>query len=384
MNKANSSRIYLDNASTTKLDIEVYETMLPYIHNYYGNASALDKYGRQAKVAIENARKSIANLLNVSPSEIFFVSGGTEANNMAIQCSIYNHNITDIVTSPIEHLSVINPIIFFANKFNIKIHYVKLDSKGNIDYNHLESIISNRNRNYLVSLMHGNNEIGNITYIKLVSIICTQYKAILHSDMVQTMGYYNNNLKDLNPSIATASAHKIHGPKGIGFIYIKEGTLNVPLFHGGSQERNMRAGTENISSIIGLAKALEISFRDTEQNKAKLVRLKKLFIKTIKNLIPDVFFNGNSEDLINSLYSLLNIRLPYFGGEDMLLYNMDIGGVSVSHGSACSSGSSIKSHVLEHLYNNNNANLRISFSKYNTEEEVEYACKLIHDIINRN
>jgi cysteine desulfurase len=380
-------RIYLDNASTTMVDQEVYEAMLPYIINNYGNPSALDKYGRQAKVAIEQERKKIADIFNTSPANIFFVSGGTEANNMALYCSVHSFDVKNIITSPLEHLSVLNTLKFLANKFKINLNYVEIDSKGHINYENLDTLLSKLKGKTLVSLMHANNEIGNITNIEYVGGLCSKYEAIFHCDMVQTIGSFKIDFEALNIDIATASAHKFHGPKGIGFIYINNKISLLPLLYGGAQERNIRAGTENLYGIIGMGKALEISHKDMVKNKTKILSLKKCLIDNLILTLPEIEFNGDCNNLQSSLYSILNIRLPKFAGDDMLLYNMDIGGISVSYGSACTSGTNIKSHVIDALDSNktdNRVSLRISMSKYNTEDELMYTCKFIQSIIDRS
>jgi cysteine desulfurase len=378
-------RVYLDNASTTKIDQEVCEAMLKHITSNYGNPSSLDKYGREAKVAIEQGRKKIADILSVSPSEIFFVSSGTEGNNMSLYCSIHTFNIKHIITSHLEHYSVLNTINFLSQKFNVKVSYVDLDESGHINYKSLDNLLMKSKHKALVSLMNANNEIGNITDIKQVGDICKHHDAIFHCDMVQTIGHYEQNLQSLNVHMATASAHKFHGPKGIGFIYINGRFSIVPFIYGGGQERNMRAGTENVYGIVGMGKALEITHRDRQKNRSKILNLKKLLIDKLMASVTGLKFNGDSQNLTNSLYSIVNVKFPKFSGDDMLVYNMDIGGVSVSQGSACNSGSNVKSHVIQHLNGNDDTgtSLRISLSKYNTPEEIDYTCELMKDILQR-
>jgi len=370
-------KVYFDNAATTPLDKEVLETMLPFMAEFYGNPSSIHSHGREVRSAIEKSRKTVASLLNASPSEIFFTSGGTEADNTAIRCGIETHHITHAITSQTEHHAVLHTLQEMAKSKKINLSYVKLDEKGNVDLNDLESLLKNNPRSF-VSLMHANNEIATISDITLIGELCKANNALFHSDTVQTMGHYKHDLQSLNIQFIVGAAHKFHGPKGVGFLYINSSAKINPFIHGGSQERNMRGGTENVYGIIGLAKALEISYREMDEHKSHIKGLKKAMIEKLKNNISNISFNGESENIDNSLYTVLSVSLPPSENNDMLLFNLDIDKISASGGSACSSGSEAGSHVLQALnIHPDRANVRFSFSKYNTLEEVEYVANVL-------
>jgi len=374
-------KVYMDNAATTALDPEVFEAMKPYMLDFYGNPSSIHSHGRQVRSALERARKRIAELLNTSPSEIFFTSGGTEADNTALLCTVQDKNIKHIISTKIEHHAVLHTIAILEKR-GVKVSYLNLDGKGNIDYDELEELLKNHG-NSMVSLMHANNEIGNMIDLFRVGALCQEYDAYFHSDTVQSIGHYMLNMEKLHLDFAVGSAHKFHGPKGVGFLYINHKNKISPFIHGGAQERNMRGGTENVYGIVGLAKALEIAHRGMDSHRKHIEGLKYLMIEKLKNKIDDVQFNGQSDDLKNSLYTVLNVSLPPTGDNDMLLFNLDIEGISVSGGSACSSGSSIGSHVLAELDRNQNRGaIRFSFSKNNTEKEVDYAVDKLASKIN--
>jgi len=373
-------RVYFDNAATTPLDKEVVETMMPFMLELYGNPSSIHHHGREVKTAIEKARKTIAELLNTSPAEIFFTSGGTEADNTAIRCCVQAHKIKHIISSPIEHHAVLHCIEHIAKEKNIEVTYLSTDEKGNIQLDELKKLLD-KNPHSLVSLMHANNEIGNLTSIDEVGEICTHYNACFHSDTVQTMGHYIHDLQKLKTNFLVGSAHKFHGPKGVGFLYINKNTSIPPFIHGGAQERNMRGGTENVYGIIGLAKALEIAYRDMKAHQSHIESLKKRMIDRIQELHAGINFNGESANLEKSLYTVLNVDLPESENNDLLLFNLDIKKISASAGSACTSGSSIKSHVLSALRpTSTRGAVRFSFSKYNTMEEVEYVVQMLASI----
>ncbi len=373
-------RIYLDNAATTRLDDEVLQAMLPLMTENFGNPSSIHSHGRQVRSAIEKARKSIATLLNASPSEIFFTSGGTEADNTAITCSIDTYQLKHAITSPIEHHAVLHTLEHLAKQGIIELSFVKLDTKGHIDLTHLEELLSTKPRS-LVSLMHGNNEIGNLLDLKQVSEICKKYNAIFHSDTVQTMGHYTHNLQELNIDFIVGAAHKFHGPKGVGFLYINANNKIHPFIHGGSQERNMRGGTENVYGIVGMARALEIAYRDMASHQAHIKGLKSRMIEKLTANIPGITFNGDSADVENSLYTVLNVSFPPSDDNDMLLFSLDIAQVSCSGGSACSSGTDVGSHVLGALkVHPDRGNVRFSFGKYNTEEEIDKVVEVLTEI----
>lgn len=373
-------RIYLDNAATTAIDPEVLEAMQPYMLKYYGNPSSIHGHGREVRSAIEKSRRTIADLLNTSPSEIFFTSGGTEADNTALYCSIEQKNIKHVLTSKVEHHAVLHTLQHLDKNGRISLDYVQLDENGSVDLESLKEWLQN-NSNGLVSLMHANNEIGNLLDIEEVSWLCKQYGAIFHSDTVQTMGHYVHNLQEIKAQHIVGSAHKFHGPKGTGFLYINAEHRIHPYIHGGAQERNMRGGTENVYGIIGLAKALEIAYRDMEEHHNYIQGLKERMIKGLNQAIDGVQFNGLSGQTDKSLYTVLNVCLPENDMSEMLLFNLDIKGISASGGSACSSGTDVGSHVINQLkIKENRPNVRFSFSKYNTKEEIDFTIKALSEI----
>jgi cysteine desulfurase len=372
-------KAYFDNAATTCLDKEVLDAMLPYMQEHYGNPSSIHSFGRYTRAGIEGARKTIARLLNTSPSEIFFTSGGTEADNMAINCSIHDHKLTHAITSKIEHHAVLHTLEALESKGLMKLSFVESDKFGSINLEHLEQLLAGNARS-LVSLMHANNELGNLLPIKQVSTLCRKYSALFHSDTVQTMGHYSMDLKLLDVDFINGAAHKFHGPKGVGFIYINGNIKINPLLFGGSQERNMRGGTENLYGIIGLAKAMEIAYRDMEIHQSHIQGIKDYMIERLRNSIPEVEFNGviASEE---SLYTVLNVLLPRHDSAEMMLFNLDIAGIAVSGGSACTSGSNQGSHVLRGIDADiTRPSIRFSFSKYNTREEVDFAVAKLIDL----
>ncbi|GAA4398795.1 cysteine desulfurase family protein [Nibrella viscosa] len=367
-------RVYLDNAATTRLDPEVLEAMLPWMTDNFGNPSSIHGHGRIVRSAIEKARKTVATLLNTSPSEIFFTSGGTEADNTAIRSAIETYGLTHAITSPLEHHAVLHTLQHLAQQDTIRLSLVRIDAKGNVDLTHLEELLRTHPRS-LVSLMHGNNEIGNLLDLDAVGALCNQYDAIFHCDTVQTMGHFRHNLQALKTDFIVGAAHKFHGPKGVGFLYVNANNRIHPFIYGGAQERNMRGGTENVYGIIGLAKALEIAYRDMDEHRRHIESLKQRMIDRLHEKIEDVRFNGNSADLSNSLYTVLSVSLPPSDISDMLLFNLDIAGISASGGSACSSGTNVGSHVLSALpgIDPDRGNIRFSFGKYNTAEEIDFA-----------
>ena len=379
-------KIYLDNAATTPMDKEVLDAMLPMMQEQFGNPSSIHSFGRTARATIENSRKSIATLLNVSPAEIFFTSGGTEADNMAIQCSIHDLGIKHAIASKIEHHAVLHTLEMLEQRGIIKLSFVNLDEKGNVDLEHLEELLSplsfgeGSGVRHFVSLMHANNEIGNLLPMKKVGELCEKYKAVFHSDTVQTMGHYAFDLQDIKVHFITGAAHKFHGPKGIGFLYVNHQIKIKPFIYGGSQERNMRGGTENIYGIVGLAKAMEIAHRDMKQHQNHIQDLKNYMIEKLKQTIPNVRFNGDCES--KSLYTVLNVSFHENSKGEMLLFNLDIMGIAASGGSACTSGSNQGSHVLRGICAEmNRPSVRFSFSKYNTKEEIDYCVKQLENIL---
>lgn len=365
-------QVYLDNAATTALDSEVFDAMKPFMIENYGNPSSIHAHGRKVRSAIESSRKIIAQLLNCTTGEIFFTSGGTEADNALICCGIESYNLKHAITSKIEHHAVLHTLENLEAKGKIKLSYVNLDENGNADLNHLEELLSTNERSF-ISLMHANNEIGNLLDLNAVGELAQKYDAIFHSDTVQTMGHYAHDLSKLPVHCITGAAHKFHGPKGAGFMYIKKDTKIAPFIHGGAQERNMRGGTENVYGIIGIAKALEVAYRDMQDHQRHIQGLKDRMISKLTSAIDGVAFNGESANKDKSLYTVLNVCLPESPDNDMLLFTLDINGISASEGSACSSGASKGSHVLSELDRNpNRGAIRFSFSKYNTVEEIDY------------
>ncbi len=367
--------VYLDNAATTRLDPAVLDAMLPLLTEQFGNPSSIHSHGRQVRSVIEKARKTVAQLLNTSPAEIFFTSGGTEADNTAIQCTIDAYGLTHAISSPLEHHAVLHTLEHLAAHKKIRLSMVNVDARGHIDMAHLEQLLGTFPRSF-VSLMHGNNEIGNLIDLARVGELCRAHDAIFHSDTVQTMGHFRHDLKTLPVDFLVGAGHKFHGPKGVGFLYVNAERVKIcPFIYGGSQERNRRGGTENVYGIVGLAKALEIAYRDMDDHRTYITTLKTRMIDRLTQRLPDVRFNGDSASIDDSLYTVLNVSLPASDLNDMLLFNLDIAKISASGGSACSSGSSVGSHVLAALpgIDPNRGYVRFSFGKYNTPEEIDYA-----------
>src|ERR1700761_9571756 len=372
-------RVYLDNAATTPLDADVMKVMCQVMESNFGNPSSIHAHGREARTLLEKARKTVANLLHTSPAEIFFTSSGTEADNTAIRCGIVDNNITHAITTRLEHHAVIHTLEAMEKAGTIKLSYVDVDKKGNIDYTHLEKLLQDNSRSF-VSLMHANNEIGTLTDIERVGDICEQYNAIFHCDTVQTMGHYPHDLGKLKVHFLTCAAHKFHGPKGVGFLYINHKIKIKPFIYGGAQERNMRGGTENVYGIVGLAKALEIAYAEMEQHQQHIQDLKTYMMEQLIEQVPGVQFNGETNP-DKSLYTVLNVSFPDTDLADMLLFNLDIAGISASGGSACSSGTDIGSHVLAAIGGDSTRpSVRFSFSKYNTKEEVDYTVAKLREL----
>ncbi len=373
-------RVYLDNAATTPLDPEVFEAMKPFLLEDFGNPSSTHSHGRKVRAAIESSRKKIAELLNCTPGEIIFTSGGTEADNAIIRSAVETYSIQHAISSPIEHHAVTHTLDLLEKQGALKVSHVQLTSSGDVDLNHLEDLLK-AHPNALVSLMHANNEIGNLLDIEAVGALCEKYKAYFHSDTVQTIGHYRHDLKKLKVHGMAAAAHKFHGPKGVGFMYINKDKKIHPFMQGGAQERNLRGGTENVSGIMGLAKALEICYQHLDEHRTLIEGLKKRMIKKLNDTMPGVSFHGNSGNLETSLYTVLNVSLPESEENEMLLFNLDLAGISASGGSACSSGATTGSHVLGALYpNSKRGAVRFSFSKYNTPEEVDFVVEKLAEI----
>ncbi|SEN90957.1 cysteine desulfurase [Mucilaginibacter gossypiicola] len=372
-------RVYFDNAATTPLDPDVMKEMYKVMENQFGNPSSIHAHGREARTLIERSRKTIAGLLHTSPAEIFFTSSGTEADNTAIRCGIIDHNITHAITSHTEHHAVLHTLEAMEKSGLIKLSFVNIDSKGTIDYDHLETLLKENERSF-VSLMHANNEIGTLSDMERVGDLCETYNAIYHCDTVQTMGHYQHDLSKLKAHFLVCAAHKLHGPKGVGFLHINHKIKIKPFIYGGAQERNMRGGTENIYGIVGLAKALEMAYSEMEQHQNHIQGLKSYMMEQMIANVPGVSFNGET-DADKSLYTVLNVSFPEMEMSDMLLFNLDIAGISASGGSACSSGSDIGSHVLTAIgASSSRPSVRFSFSKYNTKEEVDFVVAKVREL----
>lgn len=373
-------RVYLDNAATTPLDPEVVTAMTDVLSNYYGNPSAQHAIGRTAKGILEIARRDVATLINAKSSEIFFTSGGTEADNIVIRSAVTDLGIKNIITSPAEHHAVLYTAEEMHEKGLANLHLVKINNKGEIDLENLE-LLASTYPDSLISIMHANNEIGTLADLKAISQIAKKYHCIFHSDTVQTMGHYKIDVEELGVDFLVCSAHKFNGPKGTGFLYIKNIHKLKPMITGGGQEKNLRAGTENLHGIVGLAKALEISNNSIEEKQKKILNLKNLMKKLVEEKIPDAGFNGVTKDE-SSLYTVLNISVPPNPIGDMLLFKLDIEGVCASGGSACSSGSNKGSHVLAAIgHPEDRTGLRFSFGKFTTEEDITFAVDKLQKIL---
>lgn len=372
-------RVYLDNAATTPVASEVIDVMIPILKNDFGNPSSTHSFGRQAKGQIETSRKSIAKLLNCQSSEIIFTSGGTEADNMALYSSIHQMSVKHIITSKIEHHAIGHTVKAIESEGLARISYVKIDSKGNVDLADLELLLQSEDKT-LVTLMHSNNEISTLLPLDKVSTICRKHNALFHSDTVQSIGHYSFDLQNLDIDYFSCSAHKFHGPKGVGFLYINKKISAKAFIHGGAQERGLRGGTENVSGIVGLAKAFELANEVIADHQKQVQGLKSYMMNQLKEMISDIYFHGET-DPEKSLYTVLNVSFPQTEKTGMLLFSMDLKGVACSGGSACSSGAVSGSHVLAGINSDiSRPNIRFSFSRYTTKEEVDYALQVIKDM----
>jgi len=370
-------KVFFDNAATTPMAPEVIDVMTDIMKNHYGNPSSQHSFGRATRSIIETSRKKIANFLNTSPGNIFFTSGGTEADNMAIKCGIKDHNITHAITSKLSHHAVLHPLEELEKSGVIKLSYVEVNEKGQVSLSNLKELLESHPRTF-VSILHANNEIGTIQDITAIGDICKEHNAIFHSDTVQTMAHYRYDLQKINVDFIAASAHKFHGPKGIGFVYISDNIKISPLLSGGSQERNMRAGTENLIGIAAISHAMEMAYEKMEEETEYIKRIKSHMIAELKKHIPQVKFNGMCDDIDNSLYTVLSCSFPETPMAEMLLFNLDIKGIACSGGSACTSGSNKGSHVIQEINpNSKRPSVRFSFSKYNTIEEVDYVVDVL-------
>lgn len=372
-------KVYFDNAATTPVDPEVAELMCDLLKDKFGNPSSIHRFGRETRAVIERSRKQIAGFLNVEPSEIYFTGSGTEADNMAIKCSVRDLGVERIISSPIEHHAVLYTVEELEAEKKVELDMVRILPSGYVDMDHLKELLNASNKKTLVSLMHANNEIGNLIDLNKVGDMCKEHDALFHSDTVQTMSHYNFDLSDLNVHFVTCSAHKFHGPKGIGFLYIDKDIAIKPMILGGSQERNMRAGTENVYGIAALAKAMEISHRDMKGHQEHVQGIKTYMIEQLESLFPEIELNGDPKG--DSLYTVLNVSFPSSEMNEMFLYNLDIEGIAASGGSACSSGSNVGSHVLNSLGKNSEGPaIRFSFSRFNSKEDVDYTISVLKEL----
>ena len=364
-----NERIYLDNAATTPLDPEVLDAMIPMMRDHFGNPSSTHAHGRKVKNIIEESRGKIASLLKCAPGEIFFTSGGTEADNLALRGSVSNLGVKTIITSPIEHHAVLHTAEDLHHQSNVGLKLVNILPNGHIDTQHLGELLK-ENPNAIVSLMHANNEIGNMINIDEIGSLAHHHQALFHCDTVQTMGHYNFDLSQGNIDFLCGAGHKFNGPKGVGFLYMNKKNRVSPEITGGSQEREIRGGTENVYGIVGIAKALEISYRDLEHKHQHITMLKTEMMRGLKENIHGIEFNGDPEG--NSLYTVLSVSFPNSDAGNMLLFNLDINGISASGGSACSSGATGGSHVINCIKpGTDRTTIRFSFGKYNSIEDIK-------------
>lgn len=375
-----TNRIYFDNAATTAIAPEVLEVMIPLLKEHFGNPSSIYSYGRETRIAIEKARKSVANILNAHPGEIFFTSGGTESSNTAIHGAVNDLGCGHIITSPIEHHAVLHTVQHLQHIGKVTLSFVKLNADGHVDLADLERLLSGAEEKTLVTLMHANNEIGNLLDIMAVGNLCRKYNAIFHSDTVQTVGHFPFDLRNTPVDFITGAAHKFHGPKGVGLLYINQDLKISPFVHGGGQERNMRAGTENVYGIAGFARALELATENFESDSRQIAELKGYMHNQLAEKIPGVSFNGDVFG--KSLYTVLSVNFPKTEKSEMLLFNLDIQNICASGGSACSSGAEAGSHVIRAINpSTDKVTVRFSFSKYNNREEVDQVINKIKTIL---
>ena len=377
-------QIYFDNAATTRIRDEVIEIMTDVMKNNFGNASSSHSFGRSSKSLVENSRKKIASYLNVSASEIVFTSGGTEADNLVLRSAVRDLGVTHIITSRIEHHGVLHTIDQLQNEYDVSVSYVNLDADGQVNIENLEKLLQ-ISKKTLVSLMHVNNEIGNLLDFKRVADLCKANNTLFHSDSVQSVGHYFLDLQEIQIDFLAASAHKFHGPKGVGFAFIRKGSGLKPLIFGGEQERGYRAGTESVHNIVGLEKSLSMAYDNLEIESTYVKGIKSYFIEQLKATIPDVSFNGYSGDMFKSTYTSFNVCLPVAPEKSaMLLFQLDLKGIACSKGSACQSGSSQGSHVLAEILSDEDMqkpSIRFSFSIYNTKVEVDYVVDVLKELI---
>lgn len=378
-------KVYFDSAATTQLRDDVITCIAEVLKTEYGNPSSTHSYGRSSKSLLENARKEIAKLLNVSAAEIIFTSGGTEADNLVLNSAVRDLGVKRIISSRIEHHAVLHTLEWLKKEYHVQLDFVNLDACGHIDLAHLESLLADTSQKTLVSLMHVNNEVGNLLDLKKVALLCKEHQALFHSDTVQSVGHFELDFKDIPMDFAAASAHKFHGPKGTGFAFVRKNSGLRPLIHGGEQERGLRAGTEAVYAIAGMAEALKLSYQKLAKERRYIAELKGYFKEQLEKHIPGVKFNGGCSDSARSTYTLLNVCLPISSEKAMmLLFQLDLKGIACSKGSACQSGAEGGSHVLNEILSDDDLSkpsIRFSFSSFNKKEEVDYVVAVLKDFI---
>ncbi len=374
------NRIYFDNAATTPLDPLVLQEMMPYLTEKFGNPSSIYSYGRESRLAVENARKIVAKILGAHPAEIFFTSGGTESSNTAICAAVHDLDCKRIISSKIEHHATLHTVENLHCRGEVELDYVNVLPTGHINMDHLRSLLSDSKEKCLVTLMHANNEIGNMLDIHAVGNLCKEFGAIFHSDTVQTVGHFPFDLRNTPVHFITGAGHKFHGPKGVGLLYINENVKIKPYIHGGGQERNMRAGTENLYGIVGFAKALQMATEHYEEQSKYIQELKVYMMDRLKKNLAGIEFNGDPLGI--SLYTVLSVSFPKTEKSEMMLFNLDINNICASGGSACTSGADQGSHVIREINNNpNQVTVRFSFSKNNTKEEIDFVVDKLKEMI---
>ncbi len=374
-------RVYFDNAATTPISDAVIEAMVPVLKQHYGNPSSIHAEGRSVRTLLESARRVVAQQIGASTADVFFTSGGTESNNMAIKCAVRDLGVQRIISSPMEHHCGLHTIESLEKYQGVEVVLLPVDALGRINLNELEQALqAGQGKKTLVSLMHANNEIGTMIDLEAVSALCSQYNALFHTDTVQTIGHFPINVNQTKINFLSGAAHKFHGPKGVGFIYINPDSPIKPLIDGGAQERNMRGGTENVYGIVGLAKALELASNELEARSNHILDLRDYMRAQLQTQFPDIQFNGDLDGLC--LYTVLSVSFPPGPKNELLLLSLDIAGISASGGSACSSGAEKGSHVLEAIgADPARKSIRFSFSHYNTREEVDFVVKQLEQIL---
>ncbi|WP_159023190.1 cysteine desulfurase family protein [Formosa sp. L2A11] len=380
-------KVYFDSAATSKIREDVIVKMTDVMTEVYGNPSSSHSFGRASKTIVETARKTIAKELNVTAAEIFFTSGGTEADNLVLLSAVRDLGVTRIITSKIEHHAVLHTVDFLKKNYKIEVNYVPLDVKGNINFEALQTLLSQSEEKTLVSLMHVNNEIGTVLDLKRVAQLCQSKNVLFHCDTVQSVGHYTIDLQDIPVDFIACSAHKFHGPKGVGFAFVRKHSGIHATIHGGEQERGLRAGTESIHNIVGLETAFKLAYKNLESDREYITALKAYFISELNKAFPEVTFNGDSSNLEQSAYTILNVCFPFEAHKtQLLLFQLDLKGIACSRGSACQSGSQKGSHVLAEILNEDDFNkpsIRFSFSHYNTKEEVDYVVNVLKEFANK-